>query len=43
MMHFFELALMFGGLAAAGAVGFVCALGLVVWVAGGRAKPLKKE
>jgi hypothetical protein len=35
-MHLLNLILMIGTLAAAAAVSVVCALGLIVWLAGGR-------
>jgi hypothetical protein len=34
-MKFIDLILMLGGFAAAAAIALVCALGLVVWLAGG--------
>jgi hypothetical protein len=42
-MHFVDIVLVFGGLVAAGAVGVVGVLGLVVWLAGGKTRSLKKE
>jgi hypothetical protein len=42
-MHLINLILMVGSLLAAAAVTVVCGLGLVVWLAGGTTRPLKKE
>jgi hypothetical protein len=36
MINFINSLLMIGGLAAAGAVGVMCAVCLVVWIAGGK-------
>jgi len=40
-MNLIDLIMMLGGLTAALALGAVCALGLFVWLAGGRSLPQK--
>lgn len=40
-MNSIDLILMFGGIGAALAVGAMCGLGLVVWLAGGKPLPPK--
>jgi hypothetical protein len=42
-MGFLEFIMMLGGLAAAGAVGVVCGVGLVVWLSGGKSYMRKDE
>ena len=41
-MNILEILLVFGGLVAGAVLGVVCLVGLVVWLAGGRAVPPKK-
>jgi hypothetical protein len=40
-MHFQEVIILLVVLAAAAAVSFTCAVGLVVWLAGGKVDPIK--
>jgi hypothetical protein len=41
-MNKLDLILLIGGVGAALALSFVCGLGLVVWLAGGRVRPPKQ-